>query len=172
MNENKIEKQIFSYPLLFRLIFKFGNLVVTFFLIVYSIPLVVFLDQNNILIIPIVVSLFIIYFINRYYFNLYKILPYKITADADKITCSNFFLSNKVVIIHYEDIESLSGGIFNNRISGVMKICDSKNGVCIGFYHKLTNSNKLATIILSKVKRTLYDEVLEKLISKNKNTKK
>ena len=168
MNENKIEKQIFTYPLLFRLIFKFGNLFVTLFLIVYSLPLVVYLDQNNLLIIPIVVSLFIIYFINRYYFNLYKILPYKIVADNDKMTCLNFFLAKKEVIIHYEDIESLSGGIFANKISGIMKVCDGKNAICIGFYHKLTNSNKLATIILSKVKRPLYDEVLERLISKDR----
>jgi len=168
MNENKIEKQIFTYPLLFRLIFKFGNLLVTLFLIVYSLPLVVYLDQNNLLIIPIVVSLFIIYFINRYYFNLYKILPYKIVADDDKMTCLNFFLSKKEVIVYYEDIESLSGGIFENRISGIMKVCDGKIAICIGFYHKLTDSNKLATIILSKVKRPLYDEVLERLISKNR----
>lgn len=168
MSENKIEKQIFSYPLFFKLIIRFGNLVVTFFLIIYSIPLVVYLDQNNILIIPIVVSLFIIYYINRYYFNLYKILPYKIVAEDDKMICFDFFLSKKEIIIYYEDIESLSGGIFDNRISGIMKVCDAKNAVCIGFYHKLTNSNKLATIILSKVKRHLYDEVLEKLISKKR----
>jgi hypothetical protein len=164
MKENKIERQIFSYPLLFRMIFKFGNLVVTLLLVVYSIPLVVYLDQNNLLIIPIVVSLFI----NRYYLNLYKILPYKIVADDDKMTCLNYFLSKKEIIIYYEDIESLSGGIFDNKISGIMKVCDAKNAVCIAFYHKLTNSNKLATIILSKVNRHLYDEVLEKLISKNK----
>jgi hypothetical protein len=82
--------------------------------------------------------------------------------------CFDFFLSKKEVIIYYEDIESLSGGIFDNRISGIMKVCDAKNAVCIGFYHRLTNSNKLATIILSKVKRHLYDEVLEKLISKKR----
>jgi hypothetical protein len=168
MNENKIEKQIFTYPLLFRLIFKFGNLFVTLFLIVYSLPLVVYLDQNNLLIIPIVVSLFIIYFINRYYFNLYKILPYKIVADDDKMTCLNFLFSKKEAIVHYDDIESLSGGIFENRISGIMKVCDGKNAICIGFYHKLTDSNKLATIILSKVKRPLYDEVLERLILKDR----
>ena len=172
MNENKIEEQIFTYPLIFRMIFKFGNLFVTLFLIAYSLPLVVYLDQNNLLIIPIIVSLFIIYFINRYYFNLYKILPYKIVADDDKMTCLNFFLSKKEVIIHYEDIELLSGGIFENKISGIMKVCDGKNAICIGFYHKLLNSNKLATIILSKVKRPLYDQVLERLISKNRKNEK
>ena len=53
-------------------------------------------------------------------------------------------------------------------MSGVMKVCDGKNNVCFGFYQRITNSSKLATIILSKVKRELYDEVLEKLIAKGK----
>ena len=88
-----------------------------------------------------------------------------------KITCSDFFLSKKEVTVNYEDIESLAGGIFENRISGIMKVCDEKNEYCIGFYNKITNSNKLATIILSKVKKS-YDEVLEKLISKNRKKRK
>ena len=109
-----------------------------------------------------------IYFLNRHYLTLYKILPYKIEADDEKIVCSKFFLSNKEIIISYDNIKSLSGGLFENKMSGVMQVCDGKNNVCFGFYNRMRNSNKLATIILSKVKRELYDEVLEKLISKKK----
>jgi hypothetical protein len=168
MNENKIEKQTFTYPFLFRLIFKFGNIVITLLLVFYSLPLLISLDQRKILVIPLLVSLLVIYFLNRHYLTLYKILPYKIEADDEKIVCSKFFLSKKEIIINYNDIDSLSGGVFENRISGVMQVCDGKNNFCFGFYHRLRNSNKLATIILSKVKRELYDEVLEKLISKGK----
>jgi len=168
MNENKIERQTFTYPLLFRIIFKYGNIVITLLLIIYSIPLAAYLDEKKILIIPLVVTLLIIYFLNKHYLNLYKILPYKIDVDDTKIICSGFFLSKKEIIIQYEDIEYLSGGIFENKISGVMKVYDGKNGVYIGFYQRLNNSGKLATIILSKVKRKLYDEVLEKLIAKDK----
>lgn len=168
MNENKIERQTFTYPLLFRIIFRYGNIVITLLLIIYSIPLAAYLDDKKILIIPLVVTLLIIYFLNKHYLNLYKILPYKIDVDDAKIICSGFFLSRKEIIIHYENIEYLSGGIFENKISGVMKVYDGKNGVYIGFYQRMTNSSKLATIILSKVKRKLYDEVLEKLISKGK----
>jgi hypothetical protein len=170
MNENKIEKQTYTYPLPFRIIFKYGNILVTFLLIVYSLPLAATLDRNKILLIPLLISLFVIYFLNRHYINLYKILPYKIEADDEKIVCSEFFLSKKEIIIKYNDIDSLSGGVFENRISGIMQVCDGRNNVCIGFYHRLRNSNKLATIILSKVKRELYDEVLEKLISKGKKS--
>ena len=168
MNENKIEKQTFTYPFLFRLIFKFGNIIITLLLILYSIPLLVSLDQKKILVIPLLVSLLVIYFLNRHYLTLYKILPYKIEADDEKIVCSEFFLSKKKIVINYNDIDSLSGGLFENKMSGVMQVCDGKNNVCFGFYNRMRNSNKLATIILSKVKRELYDEVLEKLISKKK----
>ena len=168
MNDIKIESQTFKYPLLFRIIFRYGNIIITLSLVVYSLPLVVYLDEKKILIIPLIVTLLIIYFLNKHYLNLYKILPYKVDVDDDKITCSGFFLSKKEIIIYYKDIESLSGGIFENKISGVMKVCDGKNNVCFGFYQRMTNSSKLATIILSKVKRELYDEVLEKLIAKGK----
>lgn len=172
MNENKIEKQTFTYPFLFRIIFRYGNIIITPLLLLYTIPLVTFLDEKIILAFPLLVNLFLIYFLNRHYFNLYKILPYLIEADDEKITCSEFFLSKKEIVIYYDDIASLSGGIFENKISGIMKVCDEKNNLCIGFYQRLNNSGKLATIILSKVNRELYDIVLEKIKSGKQKVRK
>jgi len=172
MNENKIEKQTFTYPFLFRIIFRYGNIIITPLLLLYTIPLVTFLDEKIILAFPLLVNLFLIYFLNRNYFNLYKILPYLIEADDEKITCSEFFLSKKEIVIYYDDMASLSGGIFENRISGLMKVCDGKNNLCVGFYQRLNNSGKLATIILSKVNRELYDIVLEKIKSGKQKVRK
>lgn len=172
MNENKIEKQTFTYPFLFRIIFRYGNIIITPLLVLYTIPLVTFLDEKIILAFPLLVNLFLIYFLNRHYFNLYKILPYLIEADDEKITCSEFFLSKKEIVIYYNDVSSLSGGIFENKISGVMKVCDGKNNLCIGFYQRLNKSGKLATIILSKVNRELYDIVLEKIKSGKQKVRK
>jgi len=172
MSEDKIEKQTFTYPFLFRVIFRYGNIIITPLLLLYTIPLVTFLDEKIILAFPLLVNLFLIYFLNRHYLNLYKILPYLIEADDEKITCSEFFLSKKEIVIYYNDIASLSGGIFENKISGVMKVCDGKNNLCIGFYQRLNNSGKLATIILSKAKRELYDIVLEKIKSGKQKVKK
>ncbi|MBE0571131.1 MAG: hypothetical protein IH618_06265 [Ignavibacteriaceae bacterium] len=172
MNENKIEKQTFTYPFLFRIIFRYGNIIITPLLLLYTIPLVTFLDEKIILAFPLLVNLFLIYFLNRHYFDLYKILPYLIEADDEKITCSEFFLSKKEIVIYYDDIASLSGGIFENKISGIMKVCDEKNNLCIGFYQRLNNSGKLATIILSKVNRELYDIVLEKIKSGKQKVRK
>ena len=71
----------------------------------------------------------------------------------------------KEVVIFYKDISSLSGGIFENKLSGMMRVQDSKNNVLIGFYHRLDGVSKLATILLSKVNREIYDGVLERIIS-------
>ena len=171
MDQSKNEKQTFTYPFLFRIIFRYGNIIITPLLLLYTIPLVTFLDEKIILAFPLIVNLLLIFFLNRHYFNLYKILPYLIEADDEKIICSKFFLSKKEVIIYYYDVASLSGGIFENRISGVMKVCDGSN-VCVGFYQRLNNSGKLATILLSKVNRELYDIVLEKIKSGKGKSKK
>ncbi len=172
MKENKIEKQTFTYPLLFRIIFRYGNIIITILLLLYTIPLVVFLSEKIILAFPLIVNLLIIFFLNRHYFNLYKILPYQIEADDEKIICSKFYLSKKEIVIYYNDITLLSGGIFENKISGLMNVFDGKNNVHFGFYKRLNNSGKLATIILSKVNRELYDVVLEKIMTGKREVKK
>jgi hypothetical protein len=53
-----------------------------------------------------------------------------------------------------------------------MKVCDGKNQICIGFSDKIKDSKKLMTLILSKVKKEVYDEVIEKLQALKKPKKK
>ena len=171
MNENIIEKQTFTYPLVFGLLYKYGNIVVTLLLVFYTAPIVIYVDQNYILLIPLVISLLLIYFVNKQYFTLYKIIPYKIKADDEKLVCSNYFFSKEVVTIYYKDIVTLKGGMFENKMSGVMKVYDGKNSVTFGFYTKLNSSSRLVTIILSKVKKELYDAVLDRLTEKKKKKK-
>lgn len=172
MSESKIERQTFSYPILFKIIFRFGNIIITPVLLVYTISLVAFLEQKIILSVPLLINLAIIYFLNLHYFKLYRILPYQIEVDEEKIICSKFFLSKKEIIIYYKEISSLSGGIFENKLSGLMKIYDSKYNVVVGFYQRLDGASKLATILLSKVDRKIYDSVLERIISGKQKVKK
>ncbi|MEJ2195210.1 MAG: hypothetical protein P8X73_10200 [Ignavibacteriaceae bacterium] len=158
--------QTFTYSFIFRMIFRYGNIVVTIFLLLYCVPLVMNIDTNKILILPIALSLLLIYIINRSYLTYYIILAYKIEADDEKILCSDFLLSNKVITIYYADIENLKGGVFERKSSGIMKVYDGKNNVTIGFSQKMKDSQKLITLILSKVKREIYDEVIEQLTDK------
>jgi hypothetical protein len=110
--------------------------------------------------------LLLIYIINRSYFTYYKILAYKIQADDEKILCSEFLFSKKEITIKYSDIESLKGGVFERKSSGIMKVYDGKNNVTVGFSQKMKDSNKLITFILSKVRKEIYDDVIENLTAK------
>lgn len=160
--------QIFTYSIFYKLLFRFGNFIVTFLLVIYLVPLIIYLDKHKLLFIPLVISLVIIYIVNRTYLIYYKILPFKIEADQEKMKCTNFFLSKKQVTIFYKDIESLRGGIFSGRLTGVLKVCDGKNKICVGFSLKIKESGKLITLILSKVNKELYDEVIDHLTAKRK----
>ena len=159
--------QTFTYSFLFKIIFRFGNIAATLLLIIYIIPSVVLVDQQKLMLIPIIISLIVIYIINKTYLIYYKIIPYKIVADDEKIICTEFLFSQKEFTIRYADIEKLTGGVFEGKSSGIMKVVDSRNKVQIGFSQKINNSERLISLILSKVHKDLYNEVIEHITKRN-----
>lgn len=163
--------QTFTYSFIFKIIFRFGNIFVTLLLSIYLVPVIFYINQNKFLIFPLIISLIILYITNRNYLIYYKLLPYKIEADAEKMICSNFLFSKEVIIIYYKDIDMLKGGVFSGKSSGVMKVHDGKTKLQIGFSQKLINSEKLIALILSKVTKELYSEVIENITDRRHRRK-
>jgi hypothetical protein len=157
--------QTFTYPLFWKFIYRYGNLVISPLLLFYALSLVVLIDKNLIVLIPFLLALFILYFLNKSYINFYKLVPYKIEIDDEKIICTDFLFRDKSITIFIKDIESISGGIFDGRYRGLMKVCDGKNKLCMGFFDRINNSSKLVTLILSKVDKKIYDKVIEQIKS-------
>ncbi len=157
--------QTFTYSFFWKFIYRYFNLVVTPLLLIYAFSLVTLIDNNLVIIIPLLLLFFIIYYLNKSYINFYKLVPYKIEIDDEKIICSNFLFRDKTVTILIKDIESISGGIFEGKYRGLMKVCDGKNKLCIGFFDRLKNSGKLVTLILSKVDKKIYDKTIEQIQS-------
>lgn len=157
--------QTFTYSFIWKFIYRYGNLIVTPLLLLYALSLITLIDKNLIILIPFLLSLFILYYLNKSYINFYKVVPYKIEVDNEKIICTDFLFRDKTITIFIKDIESISGGIFEGRYRGLMKVCDGKNKLCIGFFDRLKNSSKLVTIILSKVDKKIYDKVIEQIQS-------
>jgi len=153
--------KVFEYSLFFKLLFRFGNIPVTIILSIYLVPIIINFDKSLVYIIPLVIILALIYLINKHYLWLYQILPYKITANDEKIICEEFLFSIKQVEVFYKDIESLSGGLFEGKLRGLMKVWDGKSKICIGFYDKIKGIKELQTILLSRVSKEVYDEVVE-----------
>jgi len=161
--------QTFEYPLFFKLLYRYGNIPVTFLLSVYLALSVLYVDKDLAYIVPIVGLLILIYFLNRRYLYLYQVVPNKIIADDEKLTCENFFFRSKDVVIYYKDIENLSGGIFSGKLKGLMKIHDGKSKICIGFFNKIKDAKNLQTIILSRVNSEVYNNVVESVGLRKKN---
>ena len=157
--------QTFTYSFIWKFIYRYGNLIVTPLLLLYALSLIALIDKNLIILIPFLLSLFILYYLNKSYINFYKVVPYKIEVDDEKIICTDFLFRDKTITIFIKDIESISGGIFEGRYLGLMKVCDGKNKLCIGFFDRLKNSSKLVTLILSKVDKKIYDKVIEQIQS-------
>jgi hypothetical protein len=157
--------QTFTYPIFWKFIYRYSNLVITPLLITYALSLIIIIQNNLIILIPFLLSLFLLYYLNKSYLTFYKLVPYKIELDNEKIICTDFLFSNKSITIFIKDIESLSGGIFDGSYRGLMKVCDGKNKIIIGFFDRIINSNKLVTLILSKVDKKIYDKVIEQIQS-------
>jgi len=163
--------QTFTYSLLFKIIFRFGNILVTLLILIYLIPVFYYIDQKTILFLPLIIGVIIIYMVNRTYLTYYKIIPYKIEADDDKMICSDFLFSKKNVTIYFKDIDVLRGGIFSGKSSGIMRVNDSKSNLQVGFSQKMKNSEKLIALILSKVPKDLYNEVINNLTARRHRKK-
>ncbi|MFN3694451.1 MAG: hypothetical protein ACK4UV_05535 [Ignavibacterium sp.] len=164
--------QTFDYPIIIRILYRYGNVFITLLMVMNLIPLVISVDSNTMLIIPIIITLFVIYFANRFYFMLYKSFPFLIKADDEKLICTDFMFRKKEVIIYYKNVKSIEGGIFDGRLSGIMKICDAETGICITFSHRIRNSTKLIALILSKIDKKLYDEKIDALQKINSKLRK
>lgn len=65
----------------------------------------------------------------------------------------------------------LKGGVFSGKSSGVMKVRDGKTKLQIGFSQKINNSEKLIALILSKVTKELYSDVIENITDRRHRKK-
>lgn len=155
--------QVFTYSIFWKFVYRYLNLVLSPLLILYILPLALNLDKNLILILPFVISVYMFYYLNKSYFIFYKLVPFKIELDDEKIICSQFIFKEKKIIIQIKDIDSLTGGIFNGRYRGLMRVSDGKNKISIGFFDRMINAQKLVTLLISKVDMQVYNDVIPKI---------
>jgi len=109
---------------------------------------------------PFLLNFFIIISLNRYYFKSYKLFPYKIEINNEKMVCSDYFKKAKVHEILILDIDLIEGGSISGTPAKPIYIHTSINNIIVGISPHLKNHNKLITIILSNVKQEVYNEVL------------
>jgi hypothetical protein len=160
--------KIFTYPPVLKFLYRYGNIPLTILLLLYVFPLIINIDDNLSYLIPVIIVFLLIYFLNRHYLHLYKILPFRIEADEEKLVTSDYTFSSKTVTIYFKDISELKGGVFEGKLRGTMKLIDGRTKHIVGFYQNINDAPALQTIILSKVSKELYEKTLENIKSRRK----
>ncbi len=57
---------------------------------------------------------------------------------------------------------------FDGKFTGVMKVCDGRNNICIGFYNNIKFAKELETKLLQKIPRKVYDDIIDRVGLKTK----
>ncbi len=162
-NSYYIKMNTFKYSFFAKTIYRYGNIIVTLMLSVHLVSLIFYIHEKFILIIPVLINLFIILYINKYFIKTYKLFPFKIVVEKNKLICSDFFLSKKNIEIEFKNIDELRGGIFSGYPTKPIYIHDKVNNTTVGFYSHVKDFNKLLTIILQNIPENLYKELLDKI---------
>lgn len=150
----------YTYPIFAKTIYRFANFPITFFLFLYVIITAVESFQKIYFVIPLIVNIIIIYYLNRYYFRSYKVTPFKIEIDNKKISCSDFYLSNKKVDLNWLEITEIKGGIFAGSQTSPIYLISEPQKITIKINHHLKNYNEFLTMVLQNIEQKLYDELL------------
>ena len=97
---------------------------------------------------------------NRFYFRSYKLFPYKIEINNEKMICSDYMKKSKTHEIYLSDIDLVDGGALSGSPAKPIFIHTETDDLLIGISPHLKNHNKLVTIILSNVRQGVYNDVL------------
>lgn len=153
--------QVFKYSFFVRLIYKYGNILASFILLFYLLASILGLTRDWKFIFPLLITLLLLYALNKFYLKIYRSFPFKIEIDNEKMICSEFVFNNRIVEIFHSDINSIKGGIFSSR--AYMPLYVSTNEHTFGISPHLKNFNNLLTIVLTNIPKELYTSLLEEI---------
>ncbi|MFA7229502.1 MAG: hypothetical protein WC061_10745 [Melioribacteraceae bacterium] len=153
----------YRYTIFAKLFFRYGNIPLTFLLMIYLGTSVIGLFSRWYFIFFAIINLAIIIWLNKYFIKMYRNFPFSIRFAEDKLICSDFFFSDRVVEICLSDIDSITGGVFGGYPSRPTYIHDGKQNITIGFYSGSGKFNELLISILKNIEEPLYQQLIDKM---------
>ena len=151
--------QIFKYSFFVKFIYKYANIPASIILLFYLLASVLAIETDWKFIFPLIITIILIYVLNRFYLKIYKTFPFSIEVDNSKMICSDFVIRNRKVEIKHSDIIKIKGGIFSGR--AYMPLYVTTNSQYIGISPHIKDYNKLLTIILTNISKELYASLLD-----------
>lgn len=151
----------FKYSFIPRLIYRYANIPANLILIFYLIASALGMLTEWKFIFPLIITLIMLYVLNRFYLRMYKSFPFIVEIDNEKMICSDFVVNNREVEIYHSEIKEIMGGIFSGR--AYMPLYLKTDNIKLGISPHIKDYNKLLTIILTNISKELYTSLLDKI---------
>ena len=153
----------YKYSLFAKFFYRYGNIPLSILLFIYLGASVIGMLAHWYFVFFVAINTAIIIWLNKYYLKTYKQFPFTISADNEKLICSDFFFSSKTVEIKMENIYKITGGIFNGYPTRPVYIHDNIQNVTIGFYPSAGKFNELLLTIVKNINEDLYQQLIDKM---------
>ena len=155
--------KVYKYSFFSKLIYRYGNIPITILLLIYLAVSIIGLFTYWYYIFFTLINVILLFSLNKYYIKTYKLFPFQISADNEKIICTNFLFSNRMIELRVKDLDKLTGGIFSGYPTRPIYIHDSKQNIIIGLYANVGKFSELLKIILQNVNEDLYKDLVGKI---------
>jgi hypothetical protein len=149
----------FLYSFLPRFIYKYGIVPANLILLFYLLGSALGLRNDWLFIFPLLISVVMLYALNKFYLKIFKSFPFRIDVDNEKIVCSGFVKNNRKIEIQHSEITKITGSIFSGRTYLPLYIFTENSN--IGISPHIKGYNELLKIILTNVKKELYEALLD-----------
>lgn len=152
-----------TYPLLARFIYRWANIPLTIILSFYLVVYILAAFYQWYYIFAVLFEAAILFFLNRHYIKGYRLFPYNISVDNEKLICKDFLLSHKEITIYHKDITEIKGSIFSGNKARPLYIYDGNNDQTIAIRIHLKGYNQVLTKVLSNVNKEIYESLLDRM---------
>lgn len=163
--------QTFKYRFFAKLIYRYGNIPATLLLLIQLYISITVIPRDWVFIFPVLLSLGMLYFLNKVYIKMYKTFPHIIEADNTKMICSDFLIRDRKIEIKMTDIDEITGGMFSGNILRPVYLKSRSTGIVIGLSPHIKNYKLLLKLILSNIRNELYNELLMRIQELNSERK-
>jgi len=151
----------FKYGFFAKIIYRYANIPSNIILIIYLLASLLGIVNEWKFIFPMIITIILIYVLNRFYLRMYKTFPFNVQINNEKMICSDFVINNRNVVIKHSNIKEINGGIFSGR--AYMPLYIKTENLKIGISPHIKDYSKLLTIILTNIPKELYDSLLDSI---------
>lgn len=153
----------FNYSAFANFVYWHANFPLSVITLLHAVVSAMVIPEKPIYILWLIIDLTIVVILNWFYFRNYKIFPRKIDLNEKGIICYDYIFSKKKIILNFEDINDMRGGPLAGMQHKPIYIYSDKNNAVVGIKPHLKNYNQFLTLVLSKVKKELYEEILNRV---------